>query len=103
MQSAVFEILTWRSREGVTNQTMVDAMNGFSHDVKQLSGFLQQSLYQKSSGEWVCIYYWETEQQAKQSNTAVANKASFLALMGLIITGSVTMDVMTPLQTCSRD
>lgn len=103
MQSVVFEILTWRSSEGVTNKTMIDAMHEFSHDVKQLSGFLQQSLYQRSSGEWVCIYYWETEQQAKQSNTAVAKKASFIALMELIVTESVTMDVMTPLQTCSHD
>ena len=103
MQPAVFEILTWRSREGVKNKTMINAMHDFSHDVKQLPGFVQQSLYQNSSSEWVCIYYWETEQQAKDSNAAVAGTASFLALMELISAESVTMEVMTPLQTCSAD
>ena len=103
MKSAVFEILTWRSAAGVAKQTMIDAMHEFSHDVKQLPGFLQQSLYQNASNEWVCIYYWETEKQAKESNSAVADKASFLALMALIVSDSVTIEIMQPLQICSRD
>lgn len=100
-QQAAFEILTWRSAEKATDQEMIEAMQVFSEDVQQLPGFLQQSLYKNAANEWVCIYYWQTEQQAHDSNAAVADKASFSALMALIEADSVTMEVMTALQTSS--
>lgn len=100
IQTAAFEILTWRSAANVTDQAMIQAMQAFSEDVQQLPGFLQQSLYKNAANDWVCIYYWQTEQQAHESNAAVADKNRFLQLMALIEPDSVTMEVMSPLQSC---
>ena len=98
MKTPIFEILTWRSKESVTDQAMIDAMNEFSNVVEKLSGFLHQALYKNSPQEWLCIYYWKTEESAHASNEAVANEPSFHALMSLIDEGSVTMKVLPSMQ-----
>ena len=98
MQTPIFEILTWRSHENVSDQTMIETMNEFSQVVEGLPGFLHQSLYKSAGQEWLCIYYWQTEQDAHASNELVTNEPSFHALMSLIEEGSVTMEVLPALQ-----
>lgn len=96
MSQPVLEILTWESTAKATDEAMISAMMTFDKDVKVLPGFLQQTLYKNAANQWVCIYYWETEQQAHDSNAAVADKPSFQHLMTLIKPNSVTMEVLTP-------
>ena len=94
----VFEILTWRSAAAVDDSDMIDAMTNFGDVVKDLPGFIHQSLYKNAAEQWVCIYFWETEEEAHASNDAVADLDVFQALMKLIQPDSVTMEVLPPLQ-----
>ena len=89
MGSPVYEIVKWKSKSNISNQTMIDAVNAMVVDLKTLEGFLHQSLYRNSDEEWVDIYYWETEENAHASNTSMADKASFKALIELIEPDSV--------------
>jgi len=96
--NTVFEILKWTSKPGVPDEQMISAVNAMVSDLTNLQGFLNQSLYKNSDGFWVDVYYWETEQNAHDSNQAMADKTSFKDLMGLIEPDSVTVEILTPLQ-----
>ena len=98
MQKAVFEILTWESKEQSSDADMLHAMQQLSQLVKDLPGFLHQSLYKNAAAQWVCIYFWESEQAAHASNHAVAEEPIFHQLMSLIKAETVTMEVMSVLQ-----
>lgn len=101
MNNRVFEILSWVAKSGVTDVEMVDVMEDFGAEVRLLPGFIQQSLYKNAQGVWVCVYYWETEEQAHNSNELVADNPVFHSLMALIEADTVTMEVMHPLQQAS--
>ncbi|MBL1276709.1 MAG: hypothetical protein COB30_011535 [Ectothiorhodospiraceae bacterium] len=81
--NTVFEILKWKSKSEVSDEQMISAVNVMVADLTTLQGFLNQTLYKDSNGFWVDVYYWETEQNAHDSNGAMADKASFKDLMGL--------------------
>ncbi len=100
MQTPVFEILTWTTTDTTKDQDMVDSMAAFSERVKTLPGFLHQSLYKNANAQWVCIYFWKSEAEAHASNAAVANMKEFNELMRLIKKESITMEVLTSLQSC---
>ncbi|MGH1543302.1 MAG: hypothetical protein ACRBHB_23020 [Arenicella sp.] len=102
MKPPVFEILTWKALKNTSDEAMLAAMSEFSDKVKELPGFRQQSLYKNADNIWICIYYWHTEQQAHDSNAAVADEPSFQRLMSLIEATSITMEVLTPLQSSRR-
>ncbi len=96
--SIIFEILEWKSKLEVSDTQMIDAVEAMVDDLKDLNGFLNQSLYKDDSGAWVDIYYWETEQDAHNSNETMANKESFKKLIELIEPESVSIKVMSSLQ-----
>ena len=98
MKDPVFEILTWKSAVNTNEDAMIDAMDLFCQEVMMLPGFLHQALYKRDNGEWVCIYYWQTEKHAHDSNAAVIEWPSFQNLMVLINPETVTMDVFPCLQ-----
>ncbi|QEQ96327.1 hypothetical protein [Neptunomonas concharum] len=98
MQPPIFEILTWKSAPNVTEKNMIDSMSRFGNLVSTLPGFLHQSLYKRRDETWVCVYFWETEQQAHDSNDLVAGTPEFSELISLIEEGSITMEVLTALQ-----
>ena len=94
----VFEILKWKTKSEVIDTVMVEAVNNMVEDLKMLKGFLNQTLYKDNTGFWVDIYYWETEQDAHASNESMANKESFINLIEIIEPNSVSMEVLTSLQ-----
>ena len=94
----VFEILTWKSKKGVTDEEMIKAVDSMVVDLKRLSGFLNQTLYKDSDGTWIDIYYWDTEKDAHDSNEGMADKDSFKRLMSIIEPDTVTMKVVSPQQ-----
>ncbi len=98
----VCEIVTWLANEDIETSEMIQAMGDLSQDVQQLPGFLEESLYQRTNKEWVAIYYWETEQQAHDSNAAVADKNSFQHLISMIQADSIQIEVLHPLQKTER-
>jgi len=97
-ESIIFEILEWKSKSGVADNQMIDAVEAMVDDLKGLEGFLNQTLYKDDSGVWVDIYYWKTEQDAHNSNASMANKESFKQLIELIEPDSVSIKVMPALQ-----
>ena len=97
-KGSTIEILEWKSKSGVTDSQMIRAVDAMVGDIQTLKGFLNQSLYKDSSGNWVDIYYWESELDAHNSNESMANKESFKQLIELIEPESVTIEVMPSLQ-----
>ena len=94
----VYETVRWTANKGVDKQQMIEAMKILSKDVKNLPGFIEQTLYQRENNEWLAIYYWKTEQQAHNSNHLVAEKDSFIKLVSLIQADSIEIEVLSPLQ-----
>ena len=80
--NSVFEILTWKSKAGVSNEEMVKAVDGMVEDLKKLNGFLNQTLYKEEDGTWIDVYYWKTEKDAHDSNGAMADKESKIHVEG---------------------
>ena len=95
----VYEIVTWKSKEGVSDADMISAVDSMVEDLKQLDGFINQTLYKEKDGQWVDVYYWVTEKNAVDSNDAMANKDSFKSLIELIEPSSVGIKILDPLQT----
>jgi len=96
--TSVFEILKWKSKSGVSDKEMISAIDAMVSDLNNVKGFLHQSLYKNPNDEWIDIYYWETEQDANDSNSAMADKLSFKNLIGLIEPNTISIDVMQSLQ-----
>jgi len=95
----VLEILTWKAKSpDVSDDEMIAAVAGLVPDLKMLKGFQSQSLYKDSDGTWVDVYYWDSEEDAHASNDAMADKVSLARLIVLIAPGSITIEVMTAVQ-----
>ncbi len=94
----VFEIVTWKSKPDISDGQMIEAVNAMVGDLKDLKGFLNQTLYKDGDGTWSSIYYWETEKNAHDSNEGMANKESFKNLMAIVEPASISIKVMSPLQ-----
>jgi len=94
----IFETVKWKSKSGVPDKEMVDAVNAMVLDLKSLKGFLHQSLYKDTNEVWVDVYYWETEKDAHASNMSMSDKVSFKNLIDLIEPNSVSIEILHPLQ-----
>ena len=97
-KSSVFEVLTWKSKSGVSDEEMIQAVDGMVKDLRELTGFLNQTLYKEEDGTWIDVYYWETEKDAHDSNGAMANKESLKKLMSIIEADTVTIKVLNQKQ-----
>jgi len=98
MDSNVLEIVTWKSKKDVKDSDMIDAIRNMVDELKELDGFCSQTLYKNDNNIWVDIYYWKTVESAKMSSQNMSEKDSFKALMALIDTDSVTVEISKPLQ-----
>ncbi len=94
----VTEILRWQAQTDVSDQQMIVAMGAMLPDLKTLPGFLFQNLSKNYQGRWVAVYFWQTAEDAHNSNTLMANKQSMANLMQLLHADSIEMEVMEPLQ-----
>ena len=98
MTMYVTEILIWQAKANVSDRNMIQAVEGLLPDLKTLPGFLFQNLSKDSKGRWVEVYFWQTAEDAHNSNGLMADKPSMANLMGLIEVESISMEVMPPLQ-----
>lgn len=98
MKYAVLEFVKWQSADGVSDEVMIEAVEAFTQDLKRLPGFIHQALYKQEGGCWLDVYYWETEDDAKKSNDRVQQFSTFTGLIELIAPGSVTIEILQPLQ-----
>lgn len=98
MNNVCFEIIKWKSNANVSDETMITAVKSMEKDLASCEGFLQQTLYKNSNDEWVDIYYWTNDACAHASNEFMADKESFSVLMSLIEPSSVSLEVLSALQ-----
>lgn len=94
----ILEILTWKSKAGVSDEEMIKTVDSITSDLKNLNGFLNQTLYKDSDGTWIDIYYWNTEKDAHDSNEEMAGKESFKKIMSIIKPNTVTIKVLSSKQ-----
>ena len=94
----VIEILTWNAAENVSDEEMIAAVDNMVPDLKKLPGFKSQTLYKDSTGRWVDVYCWDTEEDARLSNERMRGKESLNRLMSLLVPESFTMEVMNSVQ-----
>jgi hypothetical protein len=98
MHKPVFEILSWKSAMKVSDNEMIESTRLFINQASRLPGFLHQSLYKEAQGKWLCVYFWENEDHAHQSNELVQNFSTFKNLISLIEEDSISIQVLTPVQ-----
>ncbi|MEZ9524546.1 hypothetical protein [Enterovibrio norvegicus] len=102
LKDYVVETVLWQAKQGVSTEDMSAAIDDMLVDLKTLPGFLHETLCQASNGDWMQLYYWETEHDAQQSSALMADKASFVQLLSLIAPESVEIKVYTPVQASSE-
>ena len=94
----VTEILSWQAQADVSDQQMAAAIVAMVPDLKTLPGFLFQNLSKDNQGRWVAVYFWQTAENAHNSNTLMAKKESMTKLMQLLQADTIEIEVMEPLQ-----
>ena len=98
MKKICFEIVKWKSKAGVSDEAMINAVDDMVADLKTCNGFIEQTLYKNKNNEWVDNYYWKGEACAHASNAYMAEKDSFSALVALIDPESVSLEILLPVQ-----
>lgn len=91
----VVELVKWSALDDVTDAHMIDAVNQLLPDLKTLPGFVKQDLYKDDNGQWVDLYIWDNKEDALASNDLMALKPSFVTLMSLIDSSSVSIEFLT--------
>ncbi|CCO49937.1 putative Dimeric alpha-beta barrel protein [Vibrio nigripulchritudo SOn1] len=91
--NSVIETVTWRVNEGVSEEEMKSAVELMLLDLKNLPGFIHETLSVNETGQWLQLYYWETAEDAHNSNQLMADKPSFAKLIALIQPDSVDIQV----------
>jgi len=95
---SVLEIVKWKAKPNISDKQMVDAVNKMVPDLKNLNGFINQTLYKDKDDYWIDIYYWDTKENAHLSNERMSDKESLKNLLALILPESVSMKILNPLQ-----
>lgn len=98
MTQAIYETVSWKARPDVSDQAMIQAVEQFSKSVKRLPGFLHRSLHKDPQGLWVDVYYWQTVEDAENSNALVADDPALHHLITLIEPESLDIRVHQPVQ-----
>lgn len=91
MDNSTIELVTFRARQGVTNQqleTQGAALEGF---LKEQPGFLYRSLSVDEDGLWYDIVYWKTMSDAESAAEKFKQNQLGMAMMELIDMDSARM------------
>jgi len=94
----ILEIVKWKAKPNVSDKQIINAVNKMIPDLKNLEGFISQTLYKDEDNNWIDIYYWDTEKNAVLSNERMSNKESLKNLLELILSDSVSIKILKPLQ-----
>lgn len=83
--SEILELYRFRLRVGVTQTDLETANQTVQQFVQQQPGFLYRSLsFNKSTGEWLTVIYWESEKAAKQASNYFMSSELTQTYMALI-------------------
>jgi len=95
---SVLEIVKWKVKPEIKDSQLIEAVQAMVPDLKELDGFINQTLYKNSEDYWVDIYYWDSPENAHNSNDLMAKKASLIELLEMIELDTVTMEVLESIQ-----
>ncbi len=94
IKNKTLKIVKWKAKSNVTDSEITYAVNNMVQDLNQLKGFISHTLYKTEYDEWVDINYWESVDDANDSNGKMLEKKSFVSLIELIDVTSVNVDIM---------
>ena len=88
----VLELVTFKSKAGVSQQQMLELNKLVMEQVREFSGFLYRSVcYQKDSGSWFDVVYWQDEAAAKSAQEKFMQSKVCQQLMAIIDIESTKM------------
>jgi len=94
IKDKILKIVKWKAKSNVTDSEITYAVNNMVQDLNKLKGFVSHTLYKTEYDEWVDINYWESVEDANDSNGIMLEKKSFTKLIDLIDVKSVNVDIM---------
>jgi hypothetical protein len=94
IKNKTLKIVKWKAKTNVTDSEITYAVNNMVQDLNKLKGFVSHTLYKTEYDEWVDINYWDSVEDANNSNGKMLEKDSFVLLIDLIDVTSVNVDIM---------
>ena len=94
IKDKTLKIVKWKAKSNVTDSEITYAVSNMVQDLNQLKGFVSHTLYKTEYDEWVDINYWESAEDANNSNGKMLEKKSFTTLIKLIDVASVNVDIL---------
>jgi len=94
IKNKTLKIVKWKAKTNVTDSEITYAVNNMVLDLNQLKGFVSHALYKTEYNEWIDVNYWDSVEDANNSNGKMLEKDSFTTLIKLIDVASVNVDIM---------
>ncbi|VAW98171.1 hypothetical protein MNBD_GAMMA22-1196 [hydrothermal vent metagenome] len=94
IKDKTLKIVKWKAKSNVTDSEITYAVSNMVQDLNQLKGFVSHTLYKTDYDEWVDINYWDTVEDANNSNGEMLEKTSFTKLIKLIDVSTVNVDIL---------
>ncbi len=94
IKNKTLKIVKWKAKLNVTDSEITYAVNNMVQDLNQLKGFVSHTLYKTEYDEWIDVNYWESAEDANNSNCKMLEKESFTTLIELIDVASVNVDIL---------
>lgn len=86
------ELVTFKTKETVTQQQIIQANELVMEEIQNFDGFLYRSLcFQKESETWLDVVYWENKSAAQSAQEKFMASANCQKLMSLIEIGSTNV------------
>lgn len=99
MQNSVIELVTFRCKDGVSQDAMATTANAMEAFLHSQNGFIYRSLSRDEDDVWHDIIYWQTQEAAKQAGENFMRDPQCQDMMAHIDSKSVRMRHM---QACSE-
>lgn len=80
MNKPVIEVVVLKLKEGVSDETFLQAAEALNPDLKNMPGFLKRELGKDAGGSWVDILHWNSMDEFQKAMGAMSNKPSMAPL-----------------------
>lgn len=95
MEKSTIELITFKSKKGVTRDEIAIAGSALSEFLNQQPGLLYRSLSEDDDGLWHDILYWKTMDNAKAASDNFMKHPAGMAMMELVDSNSTQMRHMS--------
>lgn len=92
MMKSCLEVVSYRLREGVSEETFMGYVNLMQGALCNSEGFIKREVYlNKDSGVWVELAEWESLEAAKQCEAKIMQESFMAEAMALIDEASLQL------------